>query len=88
MIERTLTTVGKSNDGHGASSPSGDPYERPHGLGCASKRRPPGKPASQWQAPYRHPAHSRADVDHWKKSKTCPQTIAGKAWNVTACSGN
>ncbi|OQR35405.1 hypothetical protein BWR15_15400 [Pseudomonas sp. T] len=84
MIEGTLTTVGKSNDGHGASSPSGDPYERPHGLGCASKRRPPGKPASQWQAPCRHPAHSRADVDHWKKSKTCPQTIAGKAWDVTA----
>ncbi|MNF59181.1 hypothetical protein D3C84_407620 [compost metagenome] len=33
MIERTLTAVGKSNDGHGASSPSGDLYQRPHGLG-------------------------------------------------------
>ena len=33
VIERTLTAVGKSNDGHGASSPSGDLYQRPHGLG-------------------------------------------------------
>ena len=33
MIERTLTAVGKSNDGHGASSPSGDPYQRSRGLG-------------------------------------------------------
>ncbi len=33
MIERTLTAVRKSNGGHGASSPSGDPYQRPHGLG-------------------------------------------------------
>ncbi len=33
MIERTLTAIGKSNGGHGASSPSGDPYQRPHGLG-------------------------------------------------------
>ena len=66
-LEGPLTTVGKSNDGHGASSPSGDPYERPHGLGCASKRRPPGLPASQWQAPCRHPALSRADGDHWKE---------------------
>ena len=33
MIERTLTAVRKSNGGHGASSPSGDPYQRSHGLG-------------------------------------------------------
>ena len=33
VFERTLTAVGKSNDGHGASSPSGDLYQRPHGLG-------------------------------------------------------
>src|SRR5690606_11018262 len=33
MIERTLTAVGKSDDGHGASSPSGDPYQRSRGLG-------------------------------------------------------
>jgi hypothetical protein len=33
MIKRTLTAIGKSNGGHGASSPSGDPYQRPHGLG-------------------------------------------------------
>ena len=33
MIERTLTAVGKSNSWHGASSPSGDPYQRSRGLG-------------------------------------------------------
>ncbi|MND64873.1 hypothetical protein D3C80_562220 [compost metagenome] len=33
VVERTLTAVGKSNDGHGASSPSGDLYQRPRGLG-------------------------------------------------------
>ncbi|MNZ98000.1 hypothetical protein D3C78_1172690 [compost metagenome] len=33
LLERTLTTVGKSNDGHGASSLSGDPYQRPRGVG-------------------------------------------------------
>ncbi len=33
VIERALTTVGKSNGGHGASSPSGDPYQRSRGLG-------------------------------------------------------
>ncbi|RPT54515.1 hypothetical protein IPC965_10515 [Pseudomonas aeruginosa] len=66
MIEGTLTAVGKSNDGHGASSPSGDPHQRPRGLGCASKRRPPGRPASQWQAPCGTPAPKRADGDHWE----------------------
>jgi len=33
VIERTLTAIGKSNNGHGASSPSGDPYQRSRGLG-------------------------------------------------------
>ncbi|MCY1292966.1 hypothetical protein D9M70_422090 [compost metagenome] len=33
IIESTLTAVRKSDDGHGASSPSGDLYQRPHGLG-------------------------------------------------------
>ena len=33
VIKRTLTAIGKSNNGHGASSPSGDPYQRSRGLG-------------------------------------------------------
>ena len=33
LVERTLTAIGKSNSGHGASSPSGDPYQRSRGLG-------------------------------------------------------
>ncbi|MOA26688.1 hypothetical protein D3C78_1475000 [compost metagenome] len=33
VIERALTAIGKSNSGHGASSPSGDPYQRSRGLG-------------------------------------------------------
>ncbi len=33
VIERALAAIGKSNNGHGASSPSGDPYQRSRGLG-------------------------------------------------------
>ena len=33
VIKRRLTAIGKSNGGHGASSPTGDPYQRSRGLG-------------------------------------------------------
>ncbi|RZI74357.1 MAG: hypothetical protein EOP13_08880 [Pseudomonas sp.] len=54
MIERTLTAVGKSNSWHGASSPSGDPYQRSRGWDRASTRFG-GMPASQWQEPEGQP---------------------------------
>src|SRR5699024_5873469 len=37
MFKSTLTAVRNSNYGLGASSPMGDPYQRPRGLRCASK---------------------------------------------------
>ncbi|MNN48471.1 hypothetical protein D3C81_1629490 [compost metagenome] len=63
LLERTLTTVGKSNDGHGASCLSGDPYQRPHGWDepVNGARRENCLTMAGPKRPSRH-----TSGDHWK----------------------
>uniref|UniRef100_A0A7C1XFB0 Uncharacterized protein n=1 Tax=Pseudomonas graminis TaxID=158627 RepID=A0A7C1XFB0_9PSED len=70
MIERTLTAVGKSNSWHGASSPSGDPYQRSRGWDRASTRFG-GMPASQWQEPEGQPEDRTRVTGTYEIDRTC-----------------